>query len=164
MAGLIQNEDIKSLAELTGAGGTASQLPNDTKIYVTANSINKQLSQAIIDGDIGGGGALTTNSPQTLTNGGVVSFAAPTKPRQCVFLGGTGGQTVLSTTPFGVGTFADGYEIEIVGTDNSNPVEIPYNDAAKGCVGNFSSIILGRFERASFIYSLNLNRFIGAKL
>jgi len=56
MSGKIQNEDIKSLAELTGAGGSASQLPNDTKIYVTANGLNKQLSQAITDGDIGGGG------------------------------------------------------------------------------------------------------------
>jgi hypothetical protein len=56
MAGRLQNEDHKTLAELTGAGGAASQLLNDTKIYVTALSLNKQLSQAIIDGDIGGGG------------------------------------------------------------------------------------------------------------
>ena len=54
MAGKIQNEDVKTLAELTGAGGSASQLINDTKIYVTATGLNKQLSQAIIDGDIAG--------------------------------------------------------------------------------------------------------------
>lgn len=54
MAGKIQNEDVKSEAELTGAGGAVSQLINDTKIYVTANSINKKLSTAITDGDIGG--------------------------------------------------------------------------------------------------------------
>lgn len=56
MAGRLQNEDSKSLAEITGAGGAASQLLNDTKIYVTGASLNKQLSQAIQDGDIGGGG------------------------------------------------------------------------------------------------------------
>jgi hypothetical protein len=56
MAGRLQNEDSKTLAELTGAGGTVAQLLNDTKIYVTANSLNKQLSAAITDGDIGGGG------------------------------------------------------------------------------------------------------------
>lgn len=50
----LQNEDHKSLTQLTAAGGSASQLLNDSKVYVTANSINKQLSQAIIDGDIGG--------------------------------------------------------------------------------------------------------------
>jgi hypothetical protein len=52
----IQNEDIKSVAELTAGGGAASQLPNDDKIYVTANGLNKTLKQAIIDEDIGGGG------------------------------------------------------------------------------------------------------------
>lgn len=61
MAGKLQNEDHKTLAELTGAGGSASQLLNDTKIYVTATGINKQLSQAIIDGDIGGGDVASVN-------------------------------------------------------------------------------------------------------
>ena len=57
MAGKLQNADFKTLSELTGAGGSASELLNDTKIYVTANSLNKQLSQAISDGDIGGSGS-----------------------------------------------------------------------------------------------------------
>lgn len=58
----LQNEDFKSEAQITGAGGTASQLLNDTKIYVTADGINKTLDDAIADGDIGGGGSsvLTT--------------------------------------------------------------------------------------------------------
>src|SRR5574343_128914 len=53
MAGKIQNEDIKGVSELT----SPSSLPNDDKIYVTANSLNKTLKQAIIDGDISGGGS-----------------------------------------------------------------------------------------------------------
>jgi len=57
MAGKLQNADFKTLSELTGSGGSASELLNDTKIYVTANSLNKQLSQAITDGDIGGSGS-----------------------------------------------------------------------------------------------------------
>lgn len=56
MAGRIQNEDIRSAAELVSAGATAASLPNDDKIYVTANGVNKTLKQAILDGDIGGGG------------------------------------------------------------------------------------------------------------
>lgn len=55
----IQNEDVKTLAQLTGAGGAASQLINDTKIYLTGGGLNKQLSAAITDGDIGTG-PLTT--------------------------------------------------------------------------------------------------------
>lgn len=54
--GRIQNEDVKTLSELTGAGGTMAQLINDTKIYVTANSLNQQLSTAISNGALGGGG------------------------------------------------------------------------------------------------------------
>lgn len=89
MAGQIQNEDIKSVAELTSAGGTAAQLPNDTKVWVTANSINKTLQQAIIDGDIGAGGSgsnkdLVTFSPTTL--GFNPSSTALSWARQGMFL------------------------------------------------------------------------------
>jgi microcystin-dependent protein len=70
MAGRIQNEDIKTEAEITGAGGSPSQLPNDTKIWLTALGINKTLAQALIDGDITVGASpissiLTTASPNT---------------------------------------------------------------------------------------------------
>lgn len=56
-AGRIQNEDVKSLTDLTNAGGSVSQLINDSKIYVTGNGINDQLSNAITNGLIGGGGS-----------------------------------------------------------------------------------------------------------
>lgn len=52
MAGKIQNEDVKSLSELTGAGGSVSQLPNDSKIYVSSNSLNDQLSVLLTSGAI----------------------------------------------------------------------------------------------------------------
>lgn len=58
-AGYLQNEDFKTEAELISAGGTKAQLLNDTKIYVTADSINKTLDDAITDGDIGGGEPMT---------------------------------------------------------------------------------------------------------
>jgi hypothetical protein len=56
----IQNSDVKSQAELVSAGATAAQLINDTKIYVTANSLNKRLDEAITAGDIGGGSSTGT--------------------------------------------------------------------------------------------------------
>lgn len=58
--GLLQNEDFKTEAELVTAGGTKAQLLNDTKVYITSGSINKTLDDAITDGDIGGGGDVTT--------------------------------------------------------------------------------------------------------
>ena len=61
MANKIQNEGVKSIAELQAQGLTDGEafdaLIEDTNIAVKANSINKTLNQAIIDGDIGGGGA-----------------------------------------------------------------------------------------------------------
>jgi hypothetical protein len=60
-AGRLQDEDFKSLSDLTAAGGTVSQLLNDTKVYVTANGINSQLSSAITSGKIGGGGGGSKN-------------------------------------------------------------------------------------------------------
>jgi hypothetical protein len=60
----IQKQGIKTAAELISAGATIADLPNDTQIYVTANSINKQLSQALTDGDIGG----TISTVSTSTN------------------------------------------------------------------------------------------------
>lgn len=54
-AGKLQDADFKTEAQLISAGATASSLLNDTKIYVTANGINKKLSSAITAGDIGGG-------------------------------------------------------------------------------------------------------------
>jgi hypothetical protein len=51
----IQGADVKTEAELISAGATASSLIRDTQIYISANSINKTLDDAIIDGDVSGG-------------------------------------------------------------------------------------------------------------
>lgn len=87
MAGKIQNQDIKSAAELVSAGATAASLPNDDKIYVTASSINKTLKQAIIDGDIGGGSAPA---------GSVIDFAGSSAPSGWLICDGS----VISRTTY----------------------------------------------------------------
>lgn len=63
MAGKIQNQDIKSSAELASAGATDASLPNDNKIYVA--SLSKRLDQALSAGDILG----TAHSSDTTTHG-----------------------------------------------------------------------------------------------
>jgi hypothetical protein len=91
MAGKIQDQDLKSAAELIAAGATAASLPNDTKIYVTANGINDTLANAITNGQIGSGGGLNyigTQISQGATITGVTAYAdaAGTAP-----VDGTGG-------------------------------------------------------------------------
>lgn len=81
MAGRLQNEDFKTLSELTGAGGTSSQLLNDTKIYITNASLANQLSSLITSGDVLSSASLlklgvTTDSTTTGSN---AALAAATK-------------------------------------------------------------------------------------
>lgn len=73
----IQNSDVKSAAELVSAGATAAQLINDTKIYVTANSLNKTLDAAITAGDFGG--FAPSNGRVVSSVGQVVAHATSTK-------------------------------------------------------------------------------------
>lgn len=99
---LLQNEDFKTEAQITGAGGTASQLLNDTKIWVSANSINKTLDDAIVDGDLGGGGGggsgseinyITNTDLETDASGWTAYDDASATP-----VDGTGGSPVSTFT------------------------------------------------------------------
>lgn len=102
MGGKLQNEDFKSLSELTGAGGSASQLLNDTKIYLTANGLNKQLSAAITDGSIGGGGSTNLitdgNGEAGTTNYIEGSYSAATRPSGAFTASSGAGAFAISTT------------------------------------------------------------------
>jgi len=49
---LLQNDDFKSLADLTSNGSNVTHLLNDTKIYVSTTGITEQLSSAITDGNL----------------------------------------------------------------------------------------------------------------
>lgn len=70
----IQNEDIKSTVELASQGLTEDSLPHDDKVYITANSLNKTLKQAIIDGDLSGGSGEMRKSQYFTSNG---TFTVP---------------------------------------------------------------------------------------
>lgn len=74
MAGFerLQNEDFKSAATLVSDGGSASQLLNDVKVYLTALALNKTLYQAIVDGDLSGGGGSTDFNKIVTADGNVV--------------------------------------------------------------------------------------------
>lgn len=76
MPGRITNRDIKSESELSALGAPASELPNDDKVYLSALSLNKTLKQAIIDGDLsGGGGSADFNKILTTVTGEVLVSA-----------------------------------------------------------------------------------------
>lgn len=98
MVGLIQNEDHKSESELVAAGGTKAQLLNDTKIYITAKSINETLDDAITLGKIGGGSSginyITNGDFESDVSGwSTYADAAGTSP-----VDGTGGSPNITFT------------------------------------------------------------------
>lgn len=111
--GRLQDADHKSLAEITAAGGTAAGLLNDTKIYVSANGLNKQLSAAITSGDIGGGGSgknYLTGATGTAESNATTGWATYADAAGASPVDGTGGSpnitfTATATTPL-TGTYS----------------------------------------------------------
>jgi hypothetical protein len=74
--GSLQNSDFKTVGQLQAQGLTEeqakAQMLHDTKVYVTTDGINKLLSEAITDGDIGGGvDELTTDGDLLYYNSGL---------------------------------------------------------------------------------------------
>jgi len=121
--GKIQKQDVKTVAELTGAGATAADLINDTQIYVTADGINKQLFDAIEDGDIGGGGGgsgfaagSTISANHTLVSGdnGTVIFVESSSGAITITI------PEISTLPADFAVTIKDYEGEV----QSNPITI----------------------------------------
>lgn len=109
-----------------------------------------------------GGGAISVQTAQTVAAGGTLTVNA-IRQRQLLQVASTGGAVVLSNTPFGSGTFKEGAEIFVVCTSDTDTIEIPFADTAKGCVGSFGSIILNKNEMARFVYVSALSRFFGGK-
>ena len=109
-AGKIQNSDVKSEAELITAGATKAQLINDTKIYVTGNSINKRLDQAIIDGDIGEGGGSGINYILASNGDVTTGWATYADADAATPVDGTGGSPNV--------TFASSSSSPLIGTNS----------------------------------------------
>jgi hypothetical protein len=96
MAGKIQNEDLKSSAELAAAGATDASLPNDNKVYVATYS--KRLDQAISAGDILG----TAHSSSTTAHGATGAVVGTTNSQVITnkdIDGGTASNTRRITIP-----------------------------------------------------------------
>lgn len=75
--------------------------------------------------------------------------------------GDSGAQTA-SNTPFGTtaSNFADGMEITVLGTDNTNTVTISTNDAQYGVLSPTGSATLGEDFSVTYIYDSTQERFI----
>lgn len=107
-----------------------------------------------------GGGGWSVTAVQSISASGTIS-SSTTDQRQLRYVQGNAASVSASTTPFGTGGgWKDGTEIQLVGYDDTNSVILTFNDAAKGLVGNFSTIELTKFKSVTFQYSSTLDRWI----
>lgn len=107
-----------------------------------------------------GGGGFTVLANATLAAAGALTVSS-TDQRQLVKVQGTGGPTVISTTPFGAGGgWKDGTEVMLIGLSDANSVILTFNDATNGLVGNFETLELGLYQVAVCVWSTGLGRWI----
>jgi hypothetical protein len=168
---LLHNESTADVTiEEEDAGATATNrfsLPNATDItlspdtsieffYSTTESRWKLKSGS----GSGGGGTYVVSSEQTVTAGGTVTTTTFNSRQLRPVKGDTGGVSA-STTPFGSGGgWIDGTEVTLVGTNADDYLEVSYNDASYGVIGNFTSLQLTRGRQATFIWLNSLTRWI----
>jgi hypothetical protein len=120
---------------------------------------DNDLSKWTVVGGSGGGSSNTVTDDITLTASDTIAIST-VAGLQTWRVQGNSAAISLSNTPFGTTPPADGAIIHLFGNDDTNTVTINYNDAADGCIGNFSSIELFKGSFVSFMYSLSLDRYI----
>ncbi len=98
-------------------------------------------------------------SQQTLAAAGTIALSG-NYPDYKVIVAGNSAAVALSSTPFGTTPPSDGARIVLIGNHDTNTVEIDYNDASNGCVGDFSAIILTKYQAVTFVYSSTLARYV----
>jgi hypothetical protein len=108
---------------------------------------------------VGGSVNLFNSSDLTLTAGDQIALSVVSGDViQKWLVKSNSGAITMSTTPF-LGVVADGTEIQIIGTSDTDTVELTNNDIAGGCILN-GNAILQRFWFITVVYNATLDRYI----
>lgn len=151
------NTDHITLPKGTTAQRTGSPGDGMIRFNTTTNVFEGYKNGAW--GELGGGGFVVSPT-QTVSSGGDITTTT-TDQRQQRPVVGNAAPTSASVTPFGsAGGWKNGTEVLLIGTDDANPVILSFNDAAKGLVGNFSEIELGKYATVLCVYNSTLDRWI----
>lgn len=147
--------------------GTSSILTGTSSDMTVANNATVWLfydptaSRWCVVGGSGGGSSNTITDNLTLTNSAALTIGITAQTMLQTFrVQGNSAAVTLSTTPFGSSAPIDGSIIYLIGNDDTNTVSITATDAAKGCVGNFATLTLAKYETAGFMYSSSLDRYV----
>lgn len=159
----IQAGDVPTLNQNTT--GTAS---NVTGIVAKANGGSGQDNSSLSFPSTGTistdetGGKLFITSVQTVTASGTVTTSQ--NLHQLRYVKGSSGGVTASTTPFGSGGWSDGTIIELWGESDADYLDISFNDANYGCVGNFSSISITNNRGYRFLWKNSALRWLVSPL
>jgi hypothetical protein len=143
---------------ITGSGSDIS-VANTASIWLLYDSTS---SRWRIIGGSGGGGSITVGSDLTMTASDTLAISLISL-NQSYRVQGNSGAITMSTTPFGSSAPLDGTLIELIGNSDTDPVSITWTDSAKGCVGNFGTLTLYKYEVAQFRYNSTIDRYIYVK-
>lgn len=139
------------------AFGDIPQRENGKDFIIKAewfNTIKTELVNAF-----GSGGYIKETALQTISDGGTFTKDS-TAFKEMMNIESDGGVVSTADAPFGTSHgFSGGAEVILVGTSDTNVVEIPVRDVAGGFIGK-GKIILSRFEVAVLVYNANLDRFL----
>jgi hypothetical protein len=140
---------------ITGTGADLSLANGASVILIYDNNSTRWR----VVGGSGGGSGWTESSQQTLAASGTITITTSDQFQQFI-VAGNGAAVTLSSTPFGTSPPSAAASILVIGNSDTNTVSITFNDAANGCVGNFSTITLAKYETALFNYSPTQSRYV----
>lgn len=103
---------------------------------------------------------IQTNATASISASGTLTLTD--EPRQYFRVIGNAGNQSMSNTPFGLSptNFVDGMEITVMGTDDTNYVTIPTNDAQYGVVSPTGPAVLQEYFCVTYVYDSTAERFI----
>jgi hypothetical protein len=151
------NSGASSIRTGTGADVT---LKNNGAFFFVYDT-NKTRWQ-LVGGTGSGGGAAgpTVGSFTGLVSNNALSINTAVADQVYTFEASSG-QADLNIVPFGsTAPTINGSVIELIGNSDANPVSITYNDAAKGCIGNFSNLIHYKGSVSKWRYISALDRWV----
>lgn len=140
---------------ITGTGADLSITNGGSVIVIYDNNSSRWR----VVGGSGGGGNWTESSQQTLSASGTITITTSDMFQQFI-VAGNGAAVTLSSTPFGTIPPNGAASIMLICNSDTDTVSITANDATNGCIGNFSTITLAKYETALFNYSPTLTRYV----
>ena len=138
-AGRLQNEDFKSVSELTAAGSDQTHLLNDSKIYISSGGINDTFANAVANGKMGGISPWTASRAYSV---GQVIYYTDNNIYKCLTANSDASFTLSKWQILGPFTPTNGQSLfQILGYMLSTPQDFKGNNATFDNSGTMTGVL-----------------------